>query len=343
MTASTRTTATETLLFQLSIGYRYAQVVYVAAKLGIADLLRHGPRKADDLAGQAGVAETHVMSSLLATLSNLGLVTRQDDGAYVLQPLGEPLLSDHPLSLRTEIIINCEAHYRAWGHLLEAVTSGRPGFELATGMNYWDHIAERPEVGDLLYQSMWNTVEDWFLTVARNYDLSSVEHVVDLGGGYGALSVALLRAIPHLRVTLLDLPLVVERARALIDAEGLLDRCEIVGGSFFDEVPTGGDVYILNRVLPDWDDDQALRILERCGRSMAAPAVLLIVGRLVPSGDGYVDAMMKTLNTFVMTGGRHRTEAEHGALLHRAGMRIRRVLRSDGDLNVIEAVGAEVP
>jgi len=117
--------------------------------------------------------------------------------------------------------------------------------------------------------------------VIRAYDFSSFRHIVDVGGGHGLMLAAILRAHPHMRGTLFDQSHVVAGAKGRMAERGVIDRCNIVGGSFFETVPEGADAYLMRVVIHDWEDDEAIAILKVCRRAMGETAKLLLIERLV--------------------------------------------------------------
>jgi hypothetical protein len=159
--------------------------------------------------------------------------------------------------------------------------------------------------------------------VAATYDFFRMSLVVDVGGGRGQLLATILDRYPRLRGILFEQPHVIEGARQIHDAAGVVDRCEVVGGSFFDAVPAGGDAYILRGVIPGFEDDQAVAVLTNCRRAMAAGARVLLVERyLAPDPLEALPVLYSDLEMLVNVGGRERTTDEYGALLARSGLRL---------------------
>ena len=147
--------------------------------------------------------------------------------------------------------------------------------------------------------------------------------VVDVGGGRGRLLATILERYPRLRGILFDQPHVIEGARQIVDEAGVVDRCELVGGSFFDAVPAGGDAYILRGIIPGFEDDQAVAILTNCRRAMAAGARLLLVERYVATDPHEaLPVLLSDLEMLVNVGGRERTTDEYATLLARGGFRL---------------------
>jgi len=175
--------------------------------------------------------------------------------------------------------------------------------------------------------------------LVRTYDFASAATVVDVGGGHGRLLASILKTFPSVRGVLFDLPKVVEGAPALLAAAGVADRCEIVGGDLFGQLPPGFDTYLMSRVIHDWDDEQTVGILDRCRRVMKPEGRLLLVERVVVTGQQPdMQTMLSDLTMLVGTGGRERTDEEFRALLARAGLEITRLVPVLHGLHVIESV-----
>ena len=172
--------------------------------------------------------------------------------------------------------------------------------------------------------------------MVAGYDFAGARTVVDVGGGQGALLAAVLAAHPQARGVLFDQPEVVAGAAPLLRAAGVADRCAVVGGSFFEAVPDGGDVYLLSRVIHDWDDAQATTILRACRRAMGPAARLLLVERVLAPGNTPDPNRFSDLNMLVMLGGQERTAAEFAALYQAAGFRLTRVLPLPAAVSLIE-------
>jgi predicted O-methyltransferase YrrM len=176
-------------------------------------------------------------------------------------------------------------------------------------------------------------------SVATTYGFSQMRTVVDVGGGTGTLLAAILRANGHLRGVLFDRPEVTSEARATLQAAGVADRCEVVGGDFFDAVPQGADGYILCNVLHDWDDGRAVQILGVCRRAMHDHGRVLIIERLI--GDDPARALPVLLSDIMMlvvSGGQERTNAEYAQLLTDAGLSMGKVQPVAAPYGVIEGM-----
>ena len=328
-------------LARLASGFCAARAVQVAARLGLADGLRDGPRHPADLAAATG---THpdALGRLMRALAGLGVLASDALGRYRLTPMGELLRGDAPGSLRDFVARFGEPEYwRAWGALDHSIATGRPAFDAVFGARLFDHLARNPEAAARFHAGMGGgSARAAAAVVAALGDLGGVDTVVDVGGGHGALLAAVLRANPEARGVLFELPQVAEAGRAALAAAGLAGRSRVETGDFFEAVPAGGDLYLLQRIVHDWDDAEAVRLLGNVRAAMPAHARLLLVEAVVRPGDAPSHAKMLDLNMLVLVGGRERTEEEYRALLQAAGLALRRVLPATADTNVLEAVPA---
>jgi hypothetical protein len=187
------------------------------------------------------------------------------------------------------------------------------------------------------------TAQDVAAGIVAAYDFAGVGSVVDVGGGSGALLAEILRAHPSIRGILFDLPRVVEAAGPILEAAGVLDRCDVVGGDFFEEVPAGGDVYVLKGVVHDWDDGDAVRILRNCRRVMGTESRLLLIEQVVPDDRAPEPfTLFMDLHMLAIHGAGERTAEDFGALLDSAGLRLARVvfLPLGGAMRILAAVAA---
>jgi hypothetical protein len=308
-------------------GYRLSQAIYVATRLGIPDLLADGPRDIEELAQETHSHPQNLRRILLA-LAAAGVLDMVGTHRFALTEVGVGLCAGVPGSLRSAVLFLLgESHWRPWGHLLHTVRTGTTAFEHVHGASLFDYLAGHPEEADLFNKGMAGNSPAHARLVAAAYDFSRVSVVVDVAGGRGRLLATILARNPHVRGILFDLPHVIEDARGLVKEEGVIDRCEFVGGSFFAAVPNGGDAYILRNIIHDWEDDQAVAILTTCRRAMAEAARLILVERYLPEDPR--EALLvrhADLEILVNVGGRERTTEEYAALLARSGLRLARTI-----------------
>lgn len=327
-------------LKRLVDGYQVTQAIHVVATLGIADLLRDGPRASDDL---AAMTDTHpgALYRLLRALASVGVFAEESDRRFALTPLGDCLRSDAPEPVNGwAAFIGRPYHWSAWADLLHSVRTGENAFQHLHGMDVWEYRVAHPEENVIFNGAMTALSRRAAEAVLAAYDFGRFRRVVDIGGGRGALLAAILTRHPDTQGVLFDLPHVVANAERLLRDAGVADRCEVVGGDFFAAVSDGGDAYMLRAILHDWEDTEATAILLSCRRAIAAEGRLLVIEWLVsPSNEGR-DGKFSDLNMLVSPGGRERTREEYSTLIAAAGFRLTSVFPTAIGLAVIESVPA---
>jgi len=327
----------EAALFQMILGGWVAQAIHVAAKLGIADLLKEEPQSCEYLAAQTN-CHAPTLQRLLRALASVGIFTEVAEGVYGQSPLSRLLESDRPDSLRNSaIMFGEEWHRHAWSHLLYSVQTGEPAFTHLYGMNLFDYLAQNEQATQVFSAAMTSIAGPLNPIIAERYDFSAYRRLVDVGGGHGSLLAAILQAHPQLSGVVFDQPLVVEGAKRYLQSRGLADRSEVVAGSFFDAIPTGADLYLLKFIIHDWPDETALTILGNCRKAMRPGSKLLLVEQVLFPGREAVQAKWTDLEMLVMVGGKERTEQEFRELLTAAGFAWERLIAVQGDISIIEA------
>ncbi|MFJ7587609.1 methyltransferase [Streptomyces sp. NPDC097617] len=321
----------ETLL-QLFTGAWTTQALAVFARLGLPDAM--DTRTAFRTEDIARVTGTHPASlaTLLRYLAMLGVVTQEHDqdqehdALFRLTELGALLGADAPGSMRSLALMYGGPFYRSFGGLDHAVRTGQPAFDRLFGENHFDHFARDPELAALFDRSMaagarmFQPLPTHPVVTAAAQAIAPAT-VVDIAGGNGELLGRILTAHPRLRGVLLERPHAVEAARRRLDAAGCGTRCGYRAGDFAD-VPSGGDVYILSRVLHDWDDDRCREILRHCARAMPAHADLLVVERLLPVDGSPSLATAWDLHMLCNVGGRERRADHYAHLFADAGLQL---------------------
>ena len=307
-----------------------AQCCYAVAELGVPDLLAGdgAARPVAELAAECG-ADPVALDRLLGDLAHFGVFRHCGDDGYALTSVGELLRTDVPGSLRQTAIMHGEEVARSFVAITHTLRTGRPAFDEVHGRPFYDYLTEHPDVGDTMAEAMGAVGVP---PVLAGYEpLERASTVVDIGGGDGGLLAAVLTARPALRAVLLELPGAIRAARIRLADAGLLDRAELVAGSFFDDVPAGGDVYVLARVLHNWADEHAVTILRRVRQAMKDQARLIVLERFRSAAGGSVTTAMVDLLMLGLLDGRQRTEAEYVALLTAAGFTVAAVAPPAGE------------
>lgn len=332
-----QTNLPETLL-QMTNGTFVTQAIYVAAKLGIADLLKDSPKSSDELAKLTNV-DAQSLYRLLRALSSNGIFAEGKNRQFQLTPLAACLQSDRPGSMRTFAIFLGEPWlWQVCGSLLDSVKTGKNAFENIYGTKPLSYLTQHPEVMQSLYEAVNAFTSSLIPVVLASYDFLPFSKIVDVGGGHGALIAEILKLNPTMKGILFDQPVVAERARHFIEAKGVAERCEIVVGNLFELMPSGGDAYILKHVIHTWDDENALTILKNCHQAMVENGRLLVFEAIIPPANKPSLSKWFDLHMLMMGDGRERTETEYRALLTAAGFMVRKVVSTQTSIDVIEAM-----
>jgi hypothetical protein len=327
------------VLQQLIQGFQVTQCIYVAARLGIADLLKDGPQSLEDLAQVTG---THAPSlyRVLRLLTAVDLLAEEETHFFSVTPLGGYLQTGVASSLRNTILAFGETDmWQVWGALLHSVETGEPAYQHVFGLTNWEYRAQHPEAGTLFQNFMTEWTTRIAPTVAAAYDFSATSTLVDVGGGHGQMLASILQAHPTLHGVLFDLPHVVRGAPPLFEVTGVSGRCEFMGGDAFTAVPANYETYLLSRVIHDWDDERALDLLTRCQQAMPPQGKVLLVERVILTGTTPELVVLEMdVHMLVSTGGKERTDVEYRTLLSAAGFELTKFVPVLPPYYIIEAV-----
>jgi hypothetical protein len=329
----------------LATSYCVSQAVFAAVKLGVPDHLGACTTSAE--IAQATGTKPDMMRRLLRSLAAFDLVEDLGGGKFRLTPVGNCLRADAPNSVRPlALLLGSETFWQTAAKLGDCVTTGNSAFQLLHGQpSLFSYLEQHKGLAQLFNDAMSGLSALTGAMVAKAYDFAGIEHVVDVGGGQGKLLASLLKTHSHLSATLYDLPRVVEGAPAFLAAEGIAERCTAVGGDMLASVPRGGELYLLSRVLHNWDDAQATAVLRSCRRAMTLDARLLILDRVLPERvrpDPLVQShVLSDLRMILYFGGAYeRTATEFEALIQAAGLRLVRIIPTSAADSLIEAVPA---
>jgi O-methyltransferase len=321
----------------MMIGAYYTQAIYVFARLAIADELRDGGLRARDLATRLDV-DARNLERVMRVAATIGLLTETDDERFELTALGQLLREDVPGSVRAFAIYQGEEwHWRADGRLIDGVRTGRSAFDIAHGCGLYEFLDRDPDADAVFGAAMAGFASQSRILATAGYDFSGLDTLVDVGGGEGAVLMALLRANPGLSGVVFDRPQVIEAAVRRIAEAGLAERCKAIGGNFFVEVPPGRDAYMLSMTICDHTDPVASRILANVRSAIRSGGRLLLLEMVVPPPNEPSFATLGDMEVLVTTNGHVRSEAELRELLEGSGFEMTQVIPSLAPLSIIEA------
>jgi SAM-dependent methyltransferase len=275
---------------------------------------------------------------VLRALAAAGVFHEDDEKRFSLTPLGECLRSDaeRPMAAWASFI-GRPHQWQAWGSLSHSVRTGENAYRHVHGVGLWDYLVEHPEEAVIFDRALTGGSRGVVEAIVSAYNFSAFGRVVDIGGGQGAMIAAVLAAHINTHGILFDRPDVVARAQPVLEAAGVARRCAVVGGSFFETIPEGGDAYLLKYILHDWDDAASLAILAACRRVFRPEGRLLIMERIVGGPNDGLETKTSDLNMLVSPDGQERTADEFAALLANAGFRMERIIEVTPRLSIVEA------
>ncbi|MGW6466961.1 methyltransferase [Streptomyces rubiginosohelvolus] len=337
------------LIARLAFGSMAAQTLRAAVRLGVVELVGDTPRRAADVAADAG-AEPQPMTRLLRALTGLGLLRETAPDSFSVTPAGALLHPGRPDSLASFVRMFTEpAIIRAWEHLDDSVRTGEIAFDSVFGTDFFSHLAHDPDLSSAFNSAMSQASSETAAALPHAFDFGRFTAVTDVGGGDGTLLAAVLAAHPGIEGVVLDTAEGLAEASDTMARGGLAGRCSLVAGDFFHTVPGGSDLYLVKSVLHDWTDDQAVTILRHCREVLPPGGLVLIVEPVLPevvdttadAADGGI-TYLSDLNMLVNVGGRERTRTDFEEVCRRAGLTLTSVtpLAGAAPFALIEAVAA---
>ena len=329
------------VMFTLIMGRWVSHLIYVAAKLEVADHLKHGPRTVEELATATEV-QAPALYRVLRALASLGVFAETNDKRFKLTPLAVTLQKAVPGSMHAAALMFGEKYWDdGWAQLLHGVKTGEIPFLKAHGVPAFEYLEKHPDSLKIFGETMTNVSSTENPAIAAAYKFSGIRTLVDVGGGNGSLLASILKANPKLKGVLFDLPSVSTRANQdrYVTAKGIAERCTLQSGDFFEAVPKGGDAYLMKRTLHDWDDERCAKILANCCTAMREKGRVLVVDAVISPGNHPDRGKLLDMQMLII-GGRERTKQEFGTLFRDAGLKLIRVVPTKCPLSIVEGVRA---
>lgn len=322
-------------LMNFIVGKWISKPIYVAAELGIADMLTENPKSIEELA-QASQSHAPTLYRMMRALASVGIFSETEDNRFELTPMAEYLKAGGMRSIA--LMFNADWSDNAWGYFLDSVKTGETAFEKAHGMPVSEWLEKNPRAADVFNEANAVKATNFSRAIVNAYDFSGITTLTDIGGGLGALIADILIANPLIKGLIADTPLVIQEAKKFIQAQGIKDRCEAIACDFFKKIPSGSDAYLMSNILHDWPDEQCRIILKNSYRAMSAESKLLVVEMVIPPGNEPSVAKLLDLEMLVTTGGRERTEKEYKTLLESSGFKLSRRIATQESICILEAI-----
>lgn len=328
----------EAFLMQMGFAPLMTQAVYVAAKLGIPDLLKDGPRSITELAAATKQNE-RALYRLMRTLASVGVFQESEPKVFAQNQNSEPLRSDVPNSMRNRMIFMGEEwHWRVYGDLAYSIETGKPAWGRIHGAEVFDYFAGRPQQQEIFNRAMTEMSASTAPAIVEGYDFSGIDTIADIAGGHGYLLAQILKANPEVKGILFDVFTVIDGAGPLLEQHGVTSRVTKVAGNFFESIPGGADAYLMKSIIHDWDDVRSAWILRNIHQSSKSNIRVLLVEAVVPEGNEQHFSKIIDLEMLVSPGGVERTAEEYRTLLAGAGFKLTRIIPTKSAFSIIEAI-----
>ena len=252
--------------------------------------------------------------------------------------MAEALQNDVPGSKRALALMSGDEQFRAWAEIDYSIQTGKKAFDKVFGKPVFEYLGDHLDKARIFDAAMVGIHGRESNAVHDAYDFSKIATLADIGGGNGSQLIALLKSHPNMKGILFDLPHVIDRATTQIESAGLSNRCRLVAGDFFQNVPDGADAYFMRHIIHDWEDEKSLTILRNCHRAMPAHGKLLLVESVIPPGNEPFGGKFLDLVMLLMPGGKERTRNEYQTLFEKAGFTLSQIVPTSTEVSIIEAV-----
>ena len=323
------------ILTSLMVGHRIAQSIYAITKLSIPDILANSTISIEALAKETDTS-CDALYRLMRMLAGYAFFQEEKERHFKNTPLSLYLTKNHPESFRDSVIYRIELGSAAWDDILYSLKTGKPAFDKIFGEPFFQYLANNPEKHDIFNKAMAAQYRKDFQNILDAYDLSFCNTLIDIGGGNGGFAAEFLTRYPHAKAILFDLKSALTELDENISDQNILSRIELCPGNFFESVPANGDVYALKNILHDWDDKQALKILQNISDKMNQHSRLLIVEAIIPKENNQDFAFLMDLQMLVQHGGKERTKHEYESLLQQANLKLSKTYNLPGTLYILD-------
>lgn len=313
-----------------------SRAVSSIAELGVADLIQTGqPQHVEYL---ASASKTHEPSlyRVLRFLASHGLFQETANRHFDHTPLSTALRTDAPGSFRAGAQMFHHL-FAAWDGLHHSIQTGEPGFNKVFGAPIFDYIQAHMELGPVFDAGMSSLNCYETSSMLDAYNFTGINVLADIGGGNGSLLSAVLARYPNMKGILFDLGHVIGRAKDKLKAAGLAERCTVIEGNFFQNIPAGADAYLFRHIIYDWTDAQCTQILGHCRKVIPANGKLLIADCVVPAGNAPCPSKNLDMTMLTFPGGQERTEAQFRSLLKASAFELNSTTPTTTPINVLEA------
>jgi O-methyltransferase domain/Dimerisation domain len=326
-------------LMEMASAFILSRAIHTAAEIKIADYMIDGPQNITTLAQKSGMNED-ALYRLLRLLASYNIFSHDASHNFSLTSLAQQLVSTDPNSLWAWTTYHNDINrWTAYGDMKYSIETGRPAFNHIFGKGYFDFLSDNPPLGAQFDEGMKNIATGETAHIVNAYDFSPYHLITDIGGGKGGLLSEILRnkkLSSHHKGILFDLPYVKKSAEEYLSSINLNNQITFVPSTGFFEVPQGADLYILKRILHDWNDEDSVTILKNCHKAMQQNSRLLIIETIIFQENVRDFSKDIDIAMMVLFGGKERTKTEWEQLLDQANLEIIKIYKTPSMVSIIE-------
>jgi ubiquinone/menaquinone biosynthesis C-methylase UbiE len=308
--------------------------INVATELGIADILKDGPKTISELAKLTGTLDDPLYR-IMRVLASQGIFKELENKKFTLTSLAKPMQEKELKYFIKHSLMKLQ--FQISGEMIHSVKTGRNSSELFVKDKMFDYIGQSKELNELYNKAMTSTSKMQVAAVLPAFNFSKYKCIVDVGGGQGFFISTILTKYKATKGIVFDLPQVINNCMLQSENQGLSERIDFQAGSFFDSIPAGGDLYILKNIIHNWNDEDSVKILKNIRKVLPEQGRLLIIEMVIETDNNPSFGKMTDLYMMIGLNGRERTREEYQELLEKAGFKIERIKRTVSPASIIVA------
>jgi hypothetical protein len=308
--------------------------ISAANELGIADILAGGPKTIGELASLTGALEDPLYR-IMRMLSSEGIFRESGNREFSNTKISASMKEEELRFFIQHTLTTMQ--FKIFSELIHSARTGRRSSELFVETGMFEHMGKSKHLNELYNKAMTNTSKMQLAAILSSFKFNRFSNVIDVAGGQGYFLSALLSKYRNMHGILFDLPQVVEDPRKLPDMQQFEGRLTAVAGSFFNEIPSGGDLYTLKNILHGWNEEDCIRILKNIRKAINPEGKVMVIEALVEGRNK--PSWGKMSDVFMMAGldGRERTREEFASILEKSGFRLEQVKKTVSPLSLIIA------
>jgi O-methyltransferase domain/Dimerisation domain len=327
-------------VFSLMYGYIGTHLVSTACKLGVIDALADNAMTSAELAQRLG-CHRKSLHRVMRAMAAFGLVEIRAPGTFAATGAGKLLQKDRPGSFYPAVETGFDSLTRdsAWHALPKAIRTGGIAFDIGTGDSFFSYLEKNSGYQSTFYDAMETSLSK-VVDVLQNVDFSRFKTLIDVGGANGKLLSLIRDKHPHIDAAVYDRQVMFDQVMSGQGIPNYFGTIRYLPGNFFESIPGGADCYLLSRIINDWCDDRATKIVSNVRAAMKPGASLILIEPVTRTDDNSFDAVIADINMLVYMGGAKRSTEEIIELCRECGLTVVRQYTSGGRHMAFEFVPA---